>query len=79
MYSKGYKNISQINKEEKNLAAMQEMQVLFLGWEDPLEKEMATHSSILAQEIPWTVESGRLQSMGSQRVGHDWASEHISV
>ena len=49
----------------------QKMQVLFLGWEDPLEKEMATHSSILAQEIPWTVESGRLQSMGSQRVGHD--------
>ena len=42
-----------------------------LGWEDPLEKEMATQSSILAWEIPWTEEPGRLQSMGSQRVGHD--------
>ena len=44
------------------------------GWEDPLEKEMATHSSILAWEIPWTEEPGRLQSMGSQRVRHDWAT-----
>ena len=67
MYSKGYKNISQINKEEKNLAAMQEMQVLFLGWEDPLEKEMTTHSNILAWEIPWTEEPGGLQSMASQK------------
>ena len=41
------------------------------GWEDPLEKGMATHSSILAWEIPWTEEPGRLQSMGLQRVGHD--------
>ena len=54
-----------------NAVTTQKMQVLFLGCEDPLEKEMATHSSILAQKIPWTVESGRLQSMGSQRVGHD--------
>ena len=45
--------------------------VLSLGWEDPLEKEMATHSSILAWRIPWTEEPGRLQSMGSQRVRHD--------
>ena len=45
--------------------------VLFLGWEDPLEKEMATHSSILAWRISWTGEPGGLQSMGSQRVGHD--------
>ena len=45
-----------------------------LGQEDPLEKEMATHSSILAWRIPWTEEPGRLQSMGSQRVGHDWAT-----
>ena len=45
-----------------------------LGWEDPLEKEMATHSSILAWKIPWTEEPGRLQSMGLQRVGHDWAT-----
>ena len=42
-----------------------------LGWEDPLEKEMAVHSSIVAWKIPWTEEPGRLQSMGSQRVGHD--------
>ena len=46
---------------------MQEMRVLSLGWEDPLEKEMATHSSILDWEIPWTEESGGLQSMGLQR------------
>ena len=45
---------------------MQEIQVRFLGWEDPLEKEMATHSSVLAWEIPRTVEPGRLHSMGSQ-------------
>ena len=50
----------------KNLPAMQETQVWFLGWEDPLEKEMATHSSILAWRIPWTEEPGRLLSMGSQ-------------
>ena len=50
----------------KNLPAMKETWVRFLGWEDPLEKEMATHSSILAWRIPWTEESGRLQSMGSQ-------------
>ena len=55
----------------KNLSAMQETQVHFLGWEDPLEKGMAIHSSILAWIIPWTEEPGRLQSMGSQRVGHD--------
>ena len=50
---------------------MQETQVQPLDREDPLEKEMATHSSILAWRIPWTQESGGLQSMGSQRVGHD--------
>ena len=54
----------------------QEMQVWFLGWEDPLEEEMAVYSSILARKILWTEEPGRLQSMGSQRVGHDWATEH---
>ena len=53
----------------KNLPAMQETQVCFLGREDPLEKEMATHSSILAWRIPWTEEPGRLQSMGSQKSG----------
>ena len=55
----------------KNLPAMQETQVQSLGWEDPLEKGMATHSSILAWRIPWTEEPGELQSMGLQRVGHD--------
>ena len=55
----------------KYLPAMQETQVQFLGWENPLEKEMATHSHILAWEIPLFKESGGLQSMGSQRVGHD--------
>ena len=55
----------------KRLPAMQETRVRFLGWEDLLEKEMAIHSSTLARKIPWTEESDRLQSMGSQRVGHD--------
>ena len=55
----------------KNLPATQEPQVQSLGWDDPLEKEMAIHSSILAQRIPWTEEPGRLQSMGAQRVGHN--------
>ena len=55
----------------KRLPAMWETWVRSLGWEDPLEKEMATHSSILAWRIPWTEEPGRLQFMGSQRVGHD--------
>ena len=53
----------------KNLPAMQETWVRFLGWEDPLEKEIATHSSILAWRIPWTEEPGGLQSMGSQESG----------
>ena len=55
----------------KRLPAVQETWVQSLGWEDPLEKEMATHSSTLAWKIPRTKEPGRLQSMGSQRVGHD--------
>ena len=61
----------------KNLPAMRETWVRFLGREDPLEKEMATHSSILAWRIPWMEEPGGLQSMGSQRVGHDWATSLI--
>ena len=56
---------------EKNLPAMQETSVQTLGWDDPLEKEMATHSSILAWRIPWTEEPGRQQSTGSQRVRRD--------
>ena len=62
--------------------ALQERQkawVWSLGWEDPLEKGMAKHSSILARTIPWTEEPGRLQSMGSQRVRHDWATEQEKV
>ena len=55
----------------KRLPTMWQTQVQSLGWEDPLEKEMATHSSALAWKIPWTKEPGRLQSMGSQRVRHD--------
>ena len=55
----------------KRLPTMWETRLLSLGWEDPLEKEMAAHSSTLAWKIPWTEEPGRLQSMGSQRVGHD--------
>ena len=55
----------------KNLPAMQETQVWSLGWEDPLEKRMASHSNILAWRIPWTEKAGGLQSMGSQRTGHN--------
>ena len=55
----------------KHLSAVQETWVRSLGWEDPLEEEMAAHSSILAWKIPWMEEPGGLQCMGSQRVGHD--------
>ena len=58
--------VSLVAQAVKNLPAMQETQVRSLGWEDPLEKEMATHFSILAWRIPWTEEPGGLQSMGSQ-------------
>ena len=58
----------------KCLPTMQETRVQSLGWKDLLEKEMAIHSSIPAWKIPWTEEPGRLQSMGLQRVGHDWAT-----
>ena len=58
----------------KNQPTIQKTGVWFLGWEDPLEKGMATHSSILALRIPWTEEPGGLQAMGLQRVGHDWAT-----
>ena len=57
----------------KRLPAMRETRVQFLGREDPLEKEMVIHTSTLAWKIPWAEEPDRLQSMGSQRVGHDWA------
>ena len=55
----------------KRLSTMRESQVRFLGREDPLEEEMAIHSNTIAWNIPWTEEPGRLQSMGSQRVGQD--------
>ena len=55
----------------KRLSTMREARVRALGWEDPLEKEIATHSSTIAWKIPWTEEPGRLQSMGSQRVRHN--------
>ena len=58
----------------KRLPAMWETQVRSLSWDNPLEKEMATRSSILTWKIPWTEKPGRLQSMGSQRVGHDWVT-----
>ena len=58
---------------------MQETRVQSLGWEDPLEEEMATHSSILAWEIPWIEESGGLQSAGSQRVGHDLVTKTVTT
>ena len=69
-----YKYIHTHNKMAqivKNLSAMQETGLQSLDWKDPLEKEMATHSGILGWRIPWTVEPGGLQSMGSQRVRHD--------
>ena len=58
----------------KNLPAMQETRALSLGWEDPLEKGMANHSSILVWRIPWTEEPGGLQFMETQAVGHDWVT-----
>ena len=58
----------------QNLPAVQETRVRSLGWEDPREKQMATHSSILAWKISWTEEPGGLQSMGLQRVGHNWVT-----
>ena len=62
---------SLVAQSVKNLPAVQETQVQSLGWEDPLEKEMATHSGIPAWKILWIEEPGGLQSMGSQKVGHD--------
>ena len=63
----------------KNLPAVQEIQFQSLGQEDPLERVTATHSSILAWRIPWTEELGRLQSLGLQTVGHNWATNTFSI
>ena len=71
MYSNAYIRASLVAHSVKNLPAVQETWIRSLGWEDPLEKEMATHSSIIAWKISWTEEPGELQSMGLQRVGHD--------
>ena len=60
----------------KNLPAMQQTQLWSLGWEDPLEKGMATYSSILTWEIPWTEEPGRLKSLGWPRFNYDWVIRH---
>ena len=80
---KSYRDLGAVSLEErdwtlllvaqrlKHLPPVQETWVRSLGWEDPLEKEMATHSSILAWRIPWTEQPGRLQFTGSQRVRHD--------
>ena len=65
---------SLVAQSVKNLPAVHETWVRCLGWEDPLEKEMATHSSILAWKTSWTEEPGGLQSMGSQRLRHDWVT-----
>ena len=65
------KGTSLVAQMVKNLPALWETWVQSMSWEDPLEKELATHSSILARRIPWTEEPGRLQSMGSHRVGHN--------
>ena len=71
--------LSQVMQWKKNpILPMQEMWVWYMGWEDPLESEMATQSSILAMEIPWTEEPGGLQFMGLQRVREDWDwTQHI--
>ena len=70
---------SLVAQRVKHLPAVQETWVRSLGWEDPLEKKMATHSSILAWRIPWTEEPGGLESMGSQRVGDDWATSLMYI
>ena len=74
MISEHWFGLNLVAQRLKCLPAMQETWVRSLGWEVPLEKEMATHSSILAWRIPWTEESSGLQSTGSQRVGHDWVT-----
>ena len=67
-------NPSRVAQMIKNLPAMQETRVQSLGQEDPLEKGMATYSSIVAWRIPWTAEPDKVQFRGSQRVRHDWAT-----
>ena len=66
-----WNSTSLVAQRVKRLSTMRETRVRSLGWEDPLEKEIAIHFRTIAWKIPWTEEPGRLQSMGSQRVGHD--------
>ena len=75
-YPLQYSWASLVAQMVKNLPAMWETLVWSLGWEDPLEEGMETHSGVLAGESPWTEDPGGLQSMGSQRVGHDWVTKH---
>ena len=70
-----YRMASLVAQKVKNLPAMQKAWVQSLGWEDSMEKEMATHSGILAWEIPWTDNPGGLQCMGTHRVRHDLATK----
>ena len=72
-----FQGTSLVAQTVKHLSTMWESWVWALGWEDPLEKEMAIHSSTVAWKIPWTEEPGTLQSMGLQRVGHDWEWLHF--
>ena len=72
-----YSWASLVAQTVKNLPAMWEICIWSLGWEDPLQEGLATHSSVLAWRIPWTEEPGGLQSMGLQRVGHNWATKHM--
>ena len=74
----GLHKTSLVGQTVKRLSTMRETRVQSLGQEDPLGKEMAIHSSTIAWNIPWTEEPGRLQSMGSQRVGHDWATSFLT-
>ena len=71
----GFSGGSVVKNQPAKEGDLQETRVWCLSWEDPLKKEVATHSRILAWEIPWTEESGGLQSMGSQRIGCDWATK----
>ena len=73
-----FSEASLLAQSVKNLPALQETWVQSLGQEDPLEKEVVKHSSILAWEIPWTEEPGGLQSMGSERVRHDWTTNTLT-
>ena len=72
---KGFITVNLVAQLVKNPTAMQKTPFRSLGWQDPLQKRMATHSSILAWRIPWTEDPGGLQSLGSQRIRHDWATK----